>query len=91
MLNTVLQSYSAQIEHIQLLLMIINALVHITFAGAVARDAGSLYKIGRAPVLVSAYIWAFATLIGGVFVAAIYWFIHYLGAIIQTNQIKRHN
>ena len=89
MFNTLLQSYSAQVEHIQLLIMVINALVHIIFAGAVARDAGSLYKIGRKPVLVSAHIWAFATLIGGVFIAAIYWFMHYLGAIINTNQIKR--
>ena len=69
--------YSQQLSHFQLLLMLINALVHLMFAGAVARDAGALNQLNRRPALVSAYIWAFATLIGGVFVAAIYWFIHH--------------
>tara|TARA_B110000908_G_C9942989_1_gene309074 strand:- start:72 stop:335 length:264 start_codon:yes stop_codon:yes gene_type:complete len=77
MLETLMTQYSQQLSHFQLLLMLINALVHLMFAGAVARDAGALNQLNRRPALVSAYIWAFATLIGGVFVAAIYWFIHH--------------
>ena len=40
MIETILQNYSTQMQHLQLLLMIINGLVHLVFAGAVARDAG---------------------------------------------------
>jgi hypothetical protein len=77
MLNGFFQQYASQVETFSILLMLINAILHVIFAGAVARDAGMLYKIGQRPALVSAPTWAFATLLGGVFVAAIYWFIHH--------------
>lgn len=77
MLNVWVQQYSNQIETLQYLLLIINALLHLFFAGAVARDAGNLYKLGHRTALVSAGTWAFATLLGGVVTAAIYWFIHH--------------
>ena len=77
MIETFIQNYGAQIKNFELILYFINALVHVVFAGGVAKDAGLLYKIGRKPALVSAHIWAFATLLGGVMVAAIYWFIHH--------------
>jgi len=85
MIDTILQNYSAQMQHLQLLLMIINSLVHLVFAGAVARDAGLLHKLGRKPALVSAHVWAFATLIGGLFAAAIYWFIHHSNLTISKD------
>ncbi len=85
MLETLLTQYSAQVQHLQLLIMIISALVHVVFAGGVARDAGLLHKLGRKPALVSAHIWAFATLVGGVFVAAIYWFIHHSNLTISKD------
>jgi len=85
MIETILQNYSTQMQHLQLLLMIINGLVHLVFAGAVARDAGLLHKLGRKPALVSAHVWAFATLIGGVFVASIYWFIHHSNLTISKD------
>ena len=59
------------------LVLIIRVLLHLIFAAAVAKDAGRIAKQGRTTWLVSGMTWAFATLIGGVFVAAIYWFIHY--------------
>lgn len=77
MIEAILQNYMSQLRHLELLLMVINALVHVIFAGAVAKDAGLLHQLGRRPALVSAHIWAFATLLGGVFTAAIYWFIHH--------------
>ena len=51
---------------------VLTAIVHITFAVAVYRDASRL----ESPVFVGAGIWLIATLIGGVFTAAIYWAIH---------------
>ena len=86
MLDFLMQNYASQLQHLQLLLMVINALVHLMFAGAVARDAGSLYKLERRTALVSGHVWAFATLIGGVIVAAIYWFIHHSHLTIEKER-----
>lgn len=77
MLNEIMLQYESQIQTMHYLLMLITAILHVLFAGAVARDAGNLYKLGQRPALVSAATWAFATLIGGVITAAIYWFIHH--------------
>ena len=71
------QQYSNQIQTLYYLLLFIHAILNLIFAGAVARDAGALYQLGQRPALVSAGTWAFATLIGGVITAAIYWFIHH--------------
>ncbi|QBR83695.1 hypothetical protein E3983_04595 [Legionella israelensis] len=77
MLTEFTQQYGNQIQNFMILLMLVNAILHVIFAGGIARDAGNLYKIGQKTALVSAPTWAFATLIGGVVVAAIYWFIHH--------------
>lgn len=77
MLHELMQHYAQQVIGLEHLLLIINALLHLIFAGAVAKDAGKLLQIGQKPVLVSASTWAFAVLIGGVVTAAIYWFIHH--------------
>lgn len=77
MLNQYVTQYADQLASLQYFLILINAILHVIFAGAVARDAGSLVKRGQHPVLVSAGTWAFATLIGGIITAAIYWFIHH--------------
>ncbi|CEK09835.1 hypothetical protein [Legionella hackeliae] len=75
--NELIHQYEGQLQTFQYLLILINALLHVLFAGAVARDAGNLYQLGQRPALVSAATWAFATLIGGVITATIYWFIHH--------------
>jgi hypothetical protein len=77
MLTAIMQQYESQMQTMSYLLVLITAILHVLFAGAVARDAGNLYKLGQRPALVSAATWAFATLIGGVVTAAIYWFIHH--------------
>ena len=77
MLAELTQQYSSQIQTGYYLILLINAILHLVFAGGVARDAGSLHKIGQRTALVSGATWAFATLIGGVVIATIYWFIHH--------------
>lgn len=54
MLNELAKQFSTQIQTFFYLIMLINGLLHFIFAGAVARDAGSLYRLGQKPVLVSA-------------------------------------
>lgn len=71
-------NFGAEMHSITLIVLLINAVVHIIFAGAVARDAGEFAKRQHQTHLVSPMTWAFATLVGGVFVAAIYWFMHHL-------------
>lgn len=77
MLGELANQYSTQIQTFFYLIMVINGILHFIFAGAVARDAGNLYRLGLKPVLVSAPTWAFATLIGGVITATIYWLLHH--------------
>lgn len=69
--------YGTQIQTFFYLIALINGILHFIFAGAVAKDAGRLHRLGIKPVLVSAPTWAFATLIGGVFTATIYWLLHH--------------
>ncbi len=76
-MGTFLQSFHHEMESIRLMLIIITAILHLIFSGAVARDTGQMQKIGRRPVLVNGFVWAFATLVGGVMVFFMYWFIHY--------------
>lgn len=77
MINELAQQFGSQIETFFYLIMVINGILHLVFASAVARDAGHLARTGQKPVLVSATAWAFATLVSGVFVAALYWILHY--------------
>jgi hypothetical protein len=57
---------------------ILTAVVHLCFAAAVFNDAETLLlHAQRKTVLVGCGLWALATLLGGVFVAAIYWLLHH--------------
>lgn len=77
MLNELAKQFAGQIQTFFYLIMLINGVLNLFFAGAVAKDAGRMNSLGQKTVLVSAATWAFATLIGGVFTAAIYWLLHH--------------
>lgn len=66
-----------EIKTVAVIILIINVLLHLIFANAVARDGMLLKRKQKSPYLVSGLTWAFATLVGGVFVAGLYWFMHY--------------
>ena len=65
------------ISHIQLLIMVIAAVLHVLFASGVARDVGNLHRLGIKPLFLSGSTWVMATLIGGILVLAIYWLMHH--------------
>jgi hypothetical protein len=77
MIGELAKQFGTQIETFFYLIMLLNGILHLVFASAVARDTGKLTRLGQRPVLVSGGTWAFTTLLGGVFVAAIYWILHY--------------
>lgn len=62
---------------IPLLLAVITLVIHIAFAVGIFKDASGRKAGGQIVWFVHPIFWAGATLVGSVFVAAIYWAIHY--------------
>lgn len=75
-MNSMMHYFIGSLQNAQLFVLFLTGILHLIFAGAVARDAGRLTKDKIPTCLVSGITWAFATLVGGVFTAAIYWFMH---------------
>jgi hypothetical protein len=59
------------------LFIIATAVVHIVFAIGVLKDGQRIHGAGNETVLVPFWVWALATLLGGVVIAAIYWAVHH--------------
>lgn len=72
-----------------LFFVIVIAIIHISFAVGVYRDA----KLRGNAILVQAEIWLLATIFGGVLVATAYWLMHHsrLNPAIQVRQVDRNN
>jgi hypothetical protein len=62
---------------IQTVLFIGLAVVHVGFALNVLKDGDQLRSQGSQPMLAGSFLWCLATLLGGVFVAAIYWLVNH--------------
>ena len=76
-MDYILYFLSNHIKTFNLISILITFIVHVSFAGAVAKDTAALERKGFKPILVPGIIWTFATLVGGVLIAAIYWFMHH--------------
>lgn len=77
MINDLTNILMDQITSAQWILGFATLVIHLAFAGGVAKDAGNLHKIGQPPCLVPGITWAFATLLGGPFIAVSYWLLHH--------------
>ncbi len=53
------------------------AIVHVGFALSVLKDSDQMRAEGSRPLLAGTLLWSLATLLGGVFVAAIYWLVNH--------------
>ena len=76
-MDQLVNQFSGLVQHGSMIIFLLNIVLHICFAGGVARDINRLSKLGVAPQLFSSWVWVLATLIGSVFVAGIYWFMHH--------------
>ena len=56
--------------------VVLTVIIHIAFAVGVYRNASTTLQT-RTVWFVTPFIWAMATLLGGVFVATAFWAIHY--------------
>lgn len=72
------------------LFVVLSIIEHIVFGFGVYLDVLRLRKEGRRIFFVHTSIWFFATLIGGVFVAGIYWVLHHsrLNPSIELQQMQ---
>ena len=62
---------------LQTIFFVALAIVHVGFALNVLKDGDQLRAEGAEPSLAGPALWALATLLGGVFVAAIYWVVNH--------------
>ncbi len=79
------------------LIWIVSAVVHFTFSVAVLFDGLALVENARrsdekasGTALVHPRFWALAVIVGGVFVAAVYWLMHHSTLVVKdrTEEIK---
>ena len=69
--------FQQTIAHFGLLILILNAILHVIFASGVAKNVGNLHRLGIPTQFIPGYAWVLATLIGGILVLAIYWLMHH--------------
>ena len=57
--------------------LIATIIVHLAFSAAIFNDSSRLNEENRQLAFVGPVIWSLSVLVGGVFVAAVYWLIHH--------------
>ncbi len=60
-----------------IVIIMLIVIVHVFFAFGVYSDALRLRRTLRTTILVNPSVWLFATILGGVLVAAVYWILHH--------------
>ena len=58
-------------------ILMLSVTVNVFFAFGVYSDALRLRRTIRTTILVNPAVWLFATVLGGVLVAAVYWILHH--------------
>jgi hypothetical protein len=53
------------------------AIVHIGFTAVVVADTQKLKLAAHGPLMAAPWLWGLATLLGGVFVAVLYWLVNH--------------
>lgn len=86
-----ISSLAAGIPLLYICFFILVLIVRLAFAGAVASDAKKLAARGGGIFLVGPGMWGFATLIGGIWVVAIYWAIHHSNLRSSSPPWKKSN
>ena len=76
-MTTEISGLAAGIPLLYICYLILTVIVHLAFTVGVATDAKKLCEHGGGLFLVGPNMWGFATLIGGIWVAAVYWLIHH--------------
>lgn len=69
-----MEFWAKSVSGISILIVLLTAIVHVCFGVAVYLDAK---RLRRKPILVPPVVWSLAAILGGLFVAAVYWVIHH--------------
>lgn len=69
-----MEFWAKSVSGISILIVLLTAIVHVCFGVAVYLDAK---RLPRKPILVPPVVWSLAAILGGLFVAAVYWVIHH--------------
>ena len=90
MMNDLLAPFASSIQTITTLILLVNVVLHLLFAAGIAKDVGFFNSRGIKTRFVGGMTWVVATLIGGVMVVVIYWFIHHSQLAKSQSSLKEH-
>ncbi len=74
---TVGSNFGGFLQFLTVAFLVASFAVHVAFALAVWNNAQALREKGAGTALIEPVWWTLATLLGGVFVAGLYWVVHH--------------
>ena len=77
MLANYLGQFTQTYAGLSALLLVLNAILHVIYAGGVAKDVGDLHRRDLPARFIPGFAWVLAVLIGGILVLVAYWLIHH--------------
>ncbi len=72
-----LSQFASINETLSILFILLTGLLHILYAGGIAKDIGNLAKKSIQPLFLPGIGWVLATLLGGIFTVLVYWLMHH--------------